>query len=335
MISILDDVTEKASYCYGNPDLKHPVVIAYGEDGFEMPMGVSMTSILRHHPDQNIVFHVLTEGKTIDFPMHLERLAALANHSTHVCIYVHVLDTSALDHLPTTMVISKATYYRFLLDRLVGDVSFVIYMDSDILCLRPMNFSEIFDENVVLSAVKDLPEVAEESEKRLGISASYFNAGFLVINLPRWRELQIVSKTMDYLAQHPNIKHMDQDALNAVLAMEGEENIKYLPDTYNFEYDAPTAERVPMPENVILLHYIAEKPWYPWVDHPARRFFFAEKTNSSWRDTPLPSPCNYKQRHRMALHCMRNHKWAEGMKWYVQYVVSKPVERWRNRRKNR
>ena len=328
-MSILDGVVEKDSFCYGNAKLENPVVIVYGEDGFEMPMGVSMTSVIRNHPDRNIMFHVFTEGSAANFSEHLKKLSALAAESANICIHVHVLDASALDSMPTTMAISKATYYRFLMDRFVGDVQFVIYMDCDIVCLRPMDFNMMYDAEAVISAVQDLPEVARESAGRLGLHSPYFNAGVLVINLPQWRARHIVFKAMAYLDQNPETTLMDQDALNAVLAAEGDGSVHYLPDGYNFEYDAPTAERIPMPDDVVLLHYIAEKPWYPWLDHPARHYFFDEKARSLWKDTPLPLPRNYTQRHRMALHCMKHHAWMNGLQWYLQYIVTKPLERCR------
>lgn len=330
-MDMLNRIVEKDKIVFGSSYMTEPLIFMYGVGDYYMPMGVSMTSIVMQHIKRNLVFHVLTEGDSENFEDYLSRLKRLTDIYSNVCICVHIIDASVLENMPSGSVLSKSTYYRLLVARFVNDVDFVFFIDCDVICMHEINTDASIPKNAIVSAVRDFPQIEEPSKKRLKMATPYFNAGVLVVNISRWRDSKIAEKAMAYLSSHSDVEYMDQDALNVVLASEGAESIRFLPKQYNFEYDAGTAEKTPLPEDVVFLHYVADKPWCLWVDHPAKGHFFFYKNKSVWKDAALPQPQNYKQRHHMGQYYSKRNKWGEALKWYALYFLTKPVEKFFNK----
>jgi lipopolysaccharide biosynthesis glycosyltransferase len=90
---------------------------------------------------------------------------------------------------------------------------------------------------------------------------AYFNAGVLLIDLPRWRKERISERTLDYLARHPLSPFSDQDALN--VACDG--LWKRLDLRWNFQnhYETSISDMGPM-EKPAVVHFVTSlKPWKP------------------------------------------------------------------------
>lgn len=112
------------------------------------------------------------------------------------------------------------------------------------------------------------------------LSAPYFNAGFMILNLRLMRELNVFSSFMSFLSNHKNPPFRDQDVLNAVFGQQYSEKMVYLPLKWNYQcavkYDIETCMRIfSNSYNEIcshinkpsVYHYSGDsKPWFLWND---------------------------------------------------------------------
>lgn len=126
---------------------------------------------------------------------------------------------------------SLATYLRlFIPDNLGPDVDKILYLDCDILCVGDIR--PLFHENMNSAVVACAPDpwVGQKdnfifrSKKIFGMPVylkftktnCYFNAGVLLIDLKKWRELKVSEKCLE-LIHTKRLPFNDQDALNIVL----------------------------------------------------------------------------------------------------------------------
>ncbi|WP_405092899.1 glycosyltransferase family 8 protein [Micromonospora sp. NBC_01392] len=127
---------------------------------------------------------------------------------------------------PHLSYLSAAMYLRLLIPHaLPPGVDRLLYLDSDVLCtgsLAPLRDVDLGDKPV--GAVRDaftrrlidnggLPGIY--GYRDLDAQAPYLNSGVLLIDVPRWRELEITAAALDYIARHAHeARFPDQDALN-------------------------------------------------------------------------------------------------------------------------
>lgn len=175
--------------------------------------------------------------------------------------------------------ISVATYFRmFLGNYLPKGLESIIYIDSDMICVRnPKNkfrdeLTNLIHSNYTLAAKTeintnkynpaDLNELKNKDFfkkfwpfERLPIDSKYFNAGFLIIDMKKWRyrdtQNQLI-KTME--KQKENIFMWDQDVLNCLF------NGKYLDLTSEVNFTSSKLDRDS--EIPYIIHYSGtQKPW--------------------------------------------------------------------------
>lgn len=114
--------------------------------------------------------------------------------------------------------ITKATYYRLLIPRLIPHYSKMIYADVDI--IFRMDLSELYDidiEDVYLAATYDpgmlLTEYGQKHIKDLGLEKDkYIQAGLLLINSRKIKEDGLDKRFFSLYKN--NYKFQDQDILN-------------------------------------------------------------------------------------------------------------------------
>ncbi len=174
--------------------------------------------------------------------------------------------------------ISEATYYRLFIDHyLPDDISTIIYVDADMICINDP-ISEIRNQIIslkktefILSAKTEIKknEAPENLEilmknsffkkywpfERLSIDEKYFNAGFLIIDLDKWRNSKFGEKLLQKMRELKNkIVSWDQDVLNSVI------NGRYVELNKEFNY---YMGHYKSDKNLIyFLHYSgSKKPW--------------------------------------------------------------------------
>jgi lipopolysaccharide biosynthesis glycosyltransferase len=190
------------------------------DDGFAMQGGVAIASIDRFltSSDRVVVFH---NSMGADRRQRVAECARTAR--------IDFIDCTGMLHpawVPPGHVTS-ATYLRFLAAELLSDEPRCLYLDGDVIVRRsPAELLDL-DIDTTLAAVQSrvAPYVASPGGVKhwfeLGLTgtAPHFNAGMLLMDLERWRDLRVTQRLTTFLdAYGDQIELGDQEAMNAVLA---------------------------------------------------------------------------------------------------------------------
>jgi lipopolysaccharide biosynthesis glycosyltransferase len=185
-----------------------------------LPLAVLLDSIRQHHPrDIRIVFHVLHTGLS---DQDLERLSSVAD--------VHAIRINAPRADPLVLTDRfpiEASFPLYLADVLPSNAERVLFLDADTwVCDDLRSLWDVDMGDSVLAAVRDpaIPCCASPRgvkgwhEAGIPMDAPYFNAGVLLIQLARWRQLSLTGRALAYLRRHAgNVDFLHQEALNAVV----------------------------------------------------------------------------------------------------------------------
>ena len=189
-----DFVKEKIIYNMNNMNYNSYINIGFGIDkNFIRPMGVSMTSIVKNNPNENIIFHIFID--TIDF-ISLNLLEKFAKQY-NIAMIIYIINPNIFNKLPSTTHFAKATYNRLLMPKILNNiVDRLIYIDADIQCFGSLsNLMKLDLKNNIVAVVGDLKYVREKQIKLLSLKSNqYFNAGFMYIDVKKWNE--------EYLSKH-------------------------------------------------------------------------------------------------------------------------------------
>jgi lipopolysaccharide biosynthesis glycosyltransferase len=210
----------------------HPIVLA-ADGGYAMPLAVTLRSITEtnrnHWP---IEFWVFNDG----FCEELRKKVFNSLPEGSALILWLPVELKLFEQFsPGYANLSKLTYVRFLAPRLLPpEISRILYLDVDLLILDDLEglwqtdlagapvgaVADLFLHTTFLAKGLD-PQKERANHFRYGRGLPsvehYLNAGVLLIDLDRWRAESLSERAFDYLKQHPDTPHMDQDALNAVL----------------------------------------------------------------------------------------------------------------------
>lgn len=174
---------------------------------------------------------------------------------------------------------TKATYYRFFIPELFPEYDRGLYLDCDIVINRDIArlYHTPIGQNLVGAipdeVMTDIDVFGGYAEAVLGIERNkYFNAGILVMNLKKMREINIERQFADLLSRVTYKVAQDQDYLNVIC----KGKVYYLSKRWN---------KTPMPdsdESVIphIVHYkINFKPWrYDCIPYASYFWKCADKT---------------------------------------------------------
>lgn len=300
-----------------NKDALH---IGYGIDNnYARCMGASIASICENNKEENFVFHVLASKLNSE---NINKIKQLAEDFS-VIINIYHINENAFKLLPTQEHLPVSTYYRFILPMLL-QVSKVLYIDADIICMGSINslFTNDMGENII-SAVPDIEPLASKRNTVLKLKNHiYFNAGVLLIDVEKWNDYDVVSKVMEALASDPKrFRYLDQDALNLILIGK----IHYLDRKYNC-LNTPDMMR----QGIVFLHFAAHpKPWnIAWPISKACNDFTKDiyaqyEQLTPWQDYLPVLPTNYKEMKNYAKCLLKQGDYLQGVQWYIRYFKTK------------
>lgn len=167
------------------------------------------------------------------------------------------------------------TYARFLLADLLKE-NVVIYLDSDVLCLRGVEeFFECWDGQAAVTAARDPMAFAYKDwpNKSMKVDKShyYFNAGLILMNLNWFRTHYPLTKIFSLIDEFgmDNLKFHDQTLLNFIT----HNNSIEVPMENNWVLATENAVEVIDHYFDLNMHYVGRvKPWLRSVTE-ARRYF--------------------------------------------------------------
>lgn len=192
---------------------------------------------------------------------------------------------------------------RLVLDKFLPDnIDKVLYLDGDTIVRG--NLKELWSINLdkyVLGASIE-PTVDKERKKNLGLeSKPYYNAGVLLVNLKKWKEIKAGKVILDYYKENNGkLFANDQDAINGSL----NDYIYTLLPKYNFYnifYQYPYKflkklmgavkyiEKDVFEEcvrNPVIIHYLGEeRPWREGNHHKYKKDYLKYLYMTPWKDT--------------------------------------------------
>jgi len=262
-----------------------PVVFACDE-GYAMPLATALRSLAEsntaHWP---LTVYVLSDGVSIAMQDRVQRSLP----SGAVRIYWVTVDLGAYAEFATLPHISRATYARLLIPRVLPpSPKRVLYLDADLLVLDDL--APVWGAHLngaVVGAVRDVMddilkrgEPGWEDVPRVG---TYFNAGVLLMDLEAWRRENISERAFEYLAEHPETRLADQDALNVTC----DGRWHPLDGRWNFAcFQSGNLNLLPADQRPGIAHFVTRrKPWDARYRSPNAGLFDGYRSRTQYART--------------------------------------------------
>ncbi|MEE3663328.1 glycosyltransferase [Brenneria sp. g21c3] len=310
-----------------NPN-KKTLHIAYGIDkNFLFGAAISSTSVLINNT-LSISLHFFIDFIDADIIHRFEKMA----EKFKIDITIYHIDNTPLEKLPAKNWPYSAYYRLIAFDYLGKDINKLLYLDADVMCKG--NLDELITLDLVdhvCAVVPDIKEMHPKAVERLNIPELkdvYFNSGVMLVNLKKWHQEQLTSKTISFILENSHLKYPDQDALNVLLI-----NRTYLlPRKFNCIYsikselsDKSHQQYKHLINNEsILIHYVGTtKPWSEWGQYPSTIFFKQAYEQSTWQDVPLLAPGTPLQWKKKSKHEFVKRKYISAIKSRIKYILSK------------
>lgn len=229
------------------------------------PATVMLTSLFFNNHETKFIVHIATTSTEV--------VNQLKNRLSKwdfeiVCYY---LNPTNFSDFKISSHASVANYYRIYLGNfLPNDVKRVLYLDTDIIVNGSVQkFYSLNIGDSVFGAVEEI-NIGSKKKESLGLRKedSYFNSGVLLVDVDKWKSIQLTEKLVNFIKDYPHLLELwDQDALNAVC----KKIWCKLPIIYNYltSYSLQKLEKKPL-----IIHYTGKsKPWQYMDRHPYKKIF--------------------------------------------------------------
>ncbi|MCX6967387.1 MAG: glycosyltransferase family 8 protein [Verrucomicrobia bacterium] len=203
--------------------MKHVAICSAANQTYVLGVAVALASAVLHAPrGVHCRVYLLDGGIQEASWRKLEQTLASLGRS---CELIRLRpDLNYFEGLPKIYGSSVMTYARLMLPKMVNEDR-ILYVDADLLVQADWeSLWEMALGEAVIAAATDVLTKTLAGERLdlqkfdLDGSAPYFQAGFFVMDLHKWRALEISGKTVAYLRENPEHCHYcDQSALNVVL----------------------------------------------------------------------------------------------------------------------
>ncbi|KUE81671.1 glycosyl transferase [Aeromonas schubertii] len=263
--------------------MKNKIDVAFCIDNFfAVHLAALIHSLGKHlNHDYQLDCHVL--GKLNK--ENIIKLTALTSANISIQFYDELPDYK---YIPISCLynnrLNEVTYYRFAIPEVLRDPEKVLFIDADMIAvgdISPLWSIEMGD--AVVAVVSDhILGCDKEKQQERGISSGkYFNAGFMLMDLVKWRKNHISKQALRLLVDNNGFEHNDQDALNIVL----EDKAIYLDEKWNAQPNHFAEKDINAP---ILVHFCGqEKPWHIYCSHPFKDSYLASRAETEYACEPL------------------------------------------------
>jgi lipopolysaccharide biosynthesis glycosyltransferase len=247
--------------------------------------------IAEKHPTADFDICLCSEDK-IELP------ASLAQLPVRLC-QIRIQDTIA--QAPVSERINAASYLRLLLpSAFAADYDRILYLDADIFLIGG-DLSRLLEVELLaghpIAAVRTshqrnkMRRLMPEFKKLRMTPAPYFNAGVLLIDVPRWEGTETLSRALKVISDHPDALVMhDQSVLNLVFRGRWSE----LSVVWNWMYSGRFSYMIEACDP-FLIHFAGRmKPWntltgeFPPKYPNAYRDFFLQHYPEAAAQMPVP-----------------------------------------------
>ncbi|WP_428662851.1 glycosyltransferase family 8 protein [Reyranella sp.] len=289
-MTLLGDATVASSSEPGQPIR----VMFCCDPRFYQHLAVAIASLLKNNQRHSLDITVVSSGQDAAAE---RKLVSILPYHPDAKVTIKHFGLEGFNALPTSGHITVETYLRILaLDTLPPDCEKIIYLDCDLVVVSTLDgLWEVDLGDYALAAVPD--PYGAERPRVLGMpdSATYVNAGVLLINVKRWRDHDLAASIIAY-AEHEGdrLRYHDQDAINALLHAE----TRILPFRWNcqarmFETNRSFSARerkaiAVATRDPAIIHYTTpQKPWISTAYTPQRAIYRRYLAMTAWNGAPM------------------------------------------------
>lgn len=199
-------------------------------DYYATHLGICITSIVENDNLNSINMHILNNNIS---ERNIEKLNALECKYDNLKIKFYDIhkfckETNIDDILKKQLkgsndfynLLGISTYLRlFLQDILPNDIKKVLYLDADTIVLNSLEelFSIELNEKYAAGVVDIISNITKYFYEGDCKSTPFINAGVLLINLEKWREINFSKLALDFIQEYPNKNFLvDQNIINVI-----------------------------------------------------------------------------------------------------------------------
>ncbi|KPB05740.1 glycosyltransferase family 8 protein [Bacillus sp. CHD6a] len=276
--------------------------VAYScDDNYSRHVGVSMLSLLQSNREFDEIFVYLIDNNISSG--NKRKLKNIAKEYGGELIFISFEDLCF--GLKTDNKYSLSSYARLFLSR-IEDIEKIIYLDCDSIITE--SFVDLWKLNIseyLIAGVQD--NVNEYYKTSIGLSNDfrYVNAGFLLINLEKWRADNIENKFLNFIDKYNgSVPHHDQGTLNAIckdsilllhpkynvmppMLEFTSEQILRLEKTSEYYSQQEIDEAVKRPCFIHFTNGFFNRPWNKNSTHPMKSEYLRFLEQTPWKDDIL------------------------------------------------
>ncbi|OXS61627.1 hypothetical protein B1A99_03145 [Cohnella sp. CIP 111063] len=254
-------------------------VVSIADNHYAQHLSVSLVSLLMNKsPGSSVHLYVLSTDFNEENQSKL--LASVAGFDAHV-EFIQA-DASAYRDFRLFTFVTRETFIRLSIpDVLPNTVDKVICLDSDTVVTGDIaELWQIDFKGHAIAAVTDVGGLYRCKDLSIPVQR-YFNAGIYMMNLAKWREKEIGSRTLAYIAEHTErLIYLDQDGLNAILYDDWLE----IADKWNVQTNMLTGKLWNKSRKPGIIHYTGQiKPWHFNSTHPYKKAYYDYLAYTEWR----------------------------------------------------
>ena len=207
--------------------------IVYTVDNKFVPqLATGICSICENNKEEDVCFYVVSKGITDDNKDALTRY--VEKYGKKICIIELSNVKDYIDFDFDTSSWNDIVLARLFFDRLLpNDVDKIIYLDGDTMVRGSLHDLWSIDlSNYVIGAAVE-PTANSERKKAISLELTkpYYNAGVLLINMEKWKEMNAGKIVLNFYKEHQGrLFANDQCAINGAL----KDYILQIPISYNF-----------------------------------------------------------------------------------------------------
>ncbi|MBE6618990.1 MAG: glycosyltransferase family 8 protein [Ruminococcaceae bacterium] len=250
------------------------------DDAYAPLLAVSITSLLANANKADFYnIHIIASNMNQE---NREKIASLASDNASIEFNDISGRVSSIAHrFAIRDYYSISTYMRIFIARAFPQYEKALYIDSDTVINR--NIAEMFSVDIgenLVGAVQEnvmlLPIFGKYSETVLKVPRkTYFNAGLLVMNMKKMREIDLEARFIKLLGERSFPVAQDQDYLNVLC----QGSVHY----FDYSWNLMPAENMKGIEPYIVHYKMAQRPWnYDGIEHGDLFWKYAE--NSGFYD---------------------------------------------------
>lgn len=260
--------------------MKNLVLIINEKNSYGRHLGATLLSVLKNSKEKWNIF-IVYENLSEETKVKLNTIAKSYSSNMH---YLEI-SKKDLDRFKVGVGthLSSIVFARLFIPELLKNEEKAIYLDCDIVVLKPLEILYEMDlKNKSIGVVLDGKKDQKSSLQRLNLSLdrTYFNAGVMVMDLKRLRENSKFLKTIDYcLNPDRELQLNEQDALNIIFEND------YMINDIIWNYTHGNSEENSYGESEIgIVHFTGDmKPWDCRSYSPYKYLYWRYLNETPWK----------------------------------------------------